>query len=1284
MSSRLGTVVSLLVFCSLNGECAELIDKAAPRVSLTGDASLPQWRQLKPGDEKATSLNAIPYRTPEWSLVDGVLRSKPGAGDLMTRRQFGNYQLHLEWRNSSNSVDAGRVFLDGKNAVELKAAADGKWHAMDIAYTHLQGQTPKSTVWIDGSEVARDSEWKQPSKGGFKFPFRERTENVDANSAKTGKALFSAAGEQNKALAMGDNNFTVKAQFRTKAAQGGTLFAKCPPTGDWAPNAKALFIRGGKLCYDIGWLGVIVSKRSFNDGKWHTAVLTKKGGEVTLCVDGKVETTKKNFSRPDKAGHIFKIGAANKNFAFDFIGSLGEVRYAPKALPKAAARALSKGGAPTFASTFNWAPGDLGTGEPELPEIAFAALDGPVGPIRLQAGSGGLEIRKIWIRPLEIIDHAEMIRSFDKSSFARGQSIYAGLCVNCHGQDGVTPSLPQSRAFGKGEMKFGTDPHAMYLTLTHGNGLMGPQTWMEPRERYDVIQYIREEFMKPMRADYREVDANYLAGLPRGISGDLAAGLLENERGFGPALASQLQKSVVSAMTVKLGEGVTASYNLHDMSLAGAWKGGFLDLSQTQHERLRGEGQPQPVGDPLPRLQTWFWGHEGSLDYPKEGLLPRGPLPAKWLDYKGHFVHGERLLFSYAIDGRGVLELPEKQKGFDALVHSLRIGPGKTALKLCVGQAEQYDEDFVGRVPFGSATVTPASRSGAAKGHALVGGENRNGTLGEFVVAAVTGDVEGLAWSVDSRYRMVLDIPAGARARNIQIVRYAGRGEPRLQSLLGLVRHRESKSDWPDLAAMTKGGPANWPEKLTSTGELGSDSRAYTIDTLTLPESNPWNAWLRTAALDFMGDGRLVISTHGGDIWIVSGIDKELKELKWKRFAAGLYEPFGVKVVDDTIYVTCKDRIVRLRDRNGDGEADFYENFSADTDVSIFFHAFNFDLQTDKEGNFYYAKAGQYTDHALPGAIIKISPDGKRREVFCTGFRTPNGMGMMPDGRPTVSDNQGTWIPASKVSIVKQGGFYGYVNNVKNPNWAPDGGDIDVSKVIPPKTFDQPIIWMPQDFDNSSGGQLFVDDPRWGPLSGKLLHTSFGKGWLYYFMVQDVGDVSQAAIVKLPLDFSTGIHRARVNPKDGQVYAVGLNGWNGGGRKELIEGGIQRTRYTGAPVNLLTDTKVVKGGIELTFNFKLDRAAASKPSSYQLEQWNYKWLQRYGSDQWSVKNPDKQGRDPVQVTKVTIAPEGNKVFLSVPHIQPVNQVYAQLSLRTSDGERFEEQFYMTINRVPDE
>jgi hypothetical protein len=210
-----------------------------------------------------------------------------------------------------------------------------------------------------------------------------------------------------------------------------------------------------------------------------------------------------------------------------------------------------------------------------------------------------------------------------------------------------------------------------------------------------------------------------------------------------------------------------------------------------------------------------------------------------------------------------------------------------------------------------------------------------------------------------------------------------------------------------------------------------------------------------------------------------------------------------------------------------------------------------------------------------------------------------------------------------------------------------------------------------------------VDDSRWGPLSGRLLHTSFGKGSLYYLMIQDLGDVAQAAIVKLPLVFESGIHRARVNPADGQVYATGLSGWNATGRKDLSEGGIQRVRYTGRPGRFLTDFAARKGGIALRFNFELGEAAAADPSRYELAQWNYRWTSGYGSAHWSTLDPKREGSDPVVVESVSLDADGRGVFLSIPDLRPVQQIRLQLDLETTAGDPFREQAYITINRVPD-
>ena len=889
------------------------------------------------------------------------------------------------------------------------------------------------------------------------------------------------------------------------------------------------------------------------------------------------------------------------------------------------------------------------------------------------------------------LDHAGIISKLRSRDFEAGKGIYHGYCFNCHGNDGNTPSLPTARAFGTDKMRFGSEPFQMFMTLSKGKGLMASMRHLNPKERYQVVHYVREQFMKPSNPDYFKVDKEYLASLPKGTRNGSEQPNIQ--RDYGSALGSQLGREHSSVLNIDLGStkdigNTTISYDLHSMNQAGVWTGG-LDLSQTQHVRDRGEGAVTPAGKKIGGWSGWAWGHDGSLDYPRDELLPRGPMPTRWMNYKGHYNHAEQVVLSYSIDGRAILEVPAQSE--NGLAHTMQI-MGGAPLVLSVAQEQDISDttanrkvhNTIGTLAGGLKSISPNTTTESispAEDHFIISYQHDAGQFDAYTAAAISGDTTGLRWEIDAKKRLCLRFPEDHKTRNITIHRSQGDDKASLKRWLASTQTGPHQNQ-PMTADLISGGPLRWPEILHTVGYPGLEPSGYALDTLTLPESNPWNSWFRTSALDFFSDGRMALSTYGGDIWIVSGIDSELKDLRWKRFAAGLYEPFGVKVVDEHVFVTCKDRIVKLHDLNQDGEADFHESFSPDMDVSVNFHAFNFDLQTDATGNFYYSKSGHGADSTLPGAVIKISPDGKKREIFCTGFRTPNGMGMLPDGRPTASDNQGQWTPASKVSLLKPNGFYGWVQTYSIPGmWEPDGGTIDIKKVVPPSSFDPPLIWMPQDFDNSSGGQLWVDDERWGPLSGHLLHTSFGKGWMSYLMIQDVEGHTQAAIAKLPFDFRTGIMRARVNPKDGQVYATGLQGWNGGGRTGLLDGGLQRVRYTGKSWKMVTECKVEKDGLLLRFNFPLEPDSATTIGSYQAEHWNYHWRSSYGSDRYSPLT-DKPGTEPIQIESVTLGSDGRSVKLNIRKMIPVDQAHIKIRIKAVDGTDFADELYWTINHVP--
>ena len=115
------------------------------------------------------------------------------------------------------------------------------------------------------------------------------------------------------------------------------------------------------------------------------------------------------------------------------------------------------------------------------------------------------------------IDHARLIGGLDDAAFDRGERIYNRVCANCHGTHDREGSLPTSPRFAESKLKNGSDPYRMYQTLTHGFGLMVAQRWMVPRQKYDVIHFIREEYFREDNPKlYKEVDADYLTSLPKG------------------------------------------------------------------------------------------------------------------------------------------------------------------------------------------------------------------------------------------------------------------------------------------------------------------------------------------------------------------------------------------------------------------------------------------------------------------------------------------------------------------------------------------------------------------------------------------------------------------------------------------------------------------------------------------------------------------------------------------------------------------------------------------------
>ena len=408
-------------------------------------------------------------------------------------------------------------------------------------------------------------------------------------------------------------------------------------------------------------------------------------------------------------------------------------------------------------------------------------------------------------------------------------------------------------------------------------------------------------------------------------------------------------------------------------------------------------------------------------------------------------------------------------------------------------------------------------------------------------------------------------------------------------------------------ASLTRGGPAHWPETLATRGKLGT-ARPYAIDTIEPPFENPWNALLFFAGHDFLPDGSGMLCTMEGDVWHVDGLDNKLTNIRWRRFASGLHQALGLLVDQGKVHVLGRDQITRLHDLNGDGEADFYECVSNAYQTSTAGHDFVTGLERDAEGRFYAA--------STPQGLLRIAPDGRGVEVLATGFRNPDGLGLTPDGAVTVPNSEGEWVCASMVCEIRPGQQSGSVPHFGYPG--PKNGRVP----------DVPLLYLPRGLDNSSGGQCAVTSDRFGPLNGQMLHLSYGAGAAYLLLREHIDGQAQGAAVPLFGEFLSGAHRARFNPKDGQLYVSGMGGW---GTYTVADGSFQRVRYAGDPVQVPVAIHSRENGVLITLSEPVDRTIAEQPASHFVQAWNYRYGPAYGSPEFSTRHPETQGHDALEV-----------------------------------------------------
>jgi hypothetical protein len=448
----------------------------------------------------------------------------------------------------------------------------------------------------------------------------------------------------------------------------------------------------------------------------------------------------------------------------------------------------------------------------------------------------------------------------------------------------------------------------------------------------------------------------------------------------------------------------------------------------------------------------------------------------------------------------------------------------------------------------------------------------------------------------------------------------------------------------------------------------GSSGRgeAYKIETIQMPEG--LNS--EVGGVGFLPDGRLIACFHRGEVMTY---DTQKKE--WKLFAEGLHDPLGLLVVSNNeILVMQQPELTRIKDTDGDGQADLYESVTADFGISGNYHEFNYGPVKDKDGNLFVAfntgssgdgirkevrgelnlsgrdgetgRRQMYSVVPYRGWVMKLMPDGKLIP-YASGLRSPNGLGFDAEGNLFVADNQGDWVATSALYHIEEGKFYGHpASLVWKAGW--DKGN---PFLLPVRELDamrtKAAVLFPQGIMANSPAQILCDTTggRFGPFAGQLLVAEMNHERIVRVMLERVAGRLQGACVPL-IDgkgLRMGNNRMAFAP-DGSLW-VGQtdHGWAGAE-------GIQRIVYTGElPMDIHT-MSLTETGFDLTFTQPVDGEAAHNPDNYKFRQYHYDYYKKDESE--NVDLAIEVDVQDVRVTGINISSDGKKVSLTLGNLKP--------------------------------
>ena len=433
-----------------------------------------------------------------------------------------------------------------------------------------------------------------------------------------------------------------------------------------------------------------------------------------------------------------------------------------------------------------------------------------------------------------------------------------------------------------------------------------------------------------------------------------------------------------------------------------------------------------------------------------------------------------------------------------------------------------------------------------------------------------------------------------------------------------------------------------------------------------LYQAKPASFHPRIGGIDFIDNDRMVICTWDstGAVYVLKNYNNPDPEaIEVKQIAQGLAEPLGIKIVDGELYVLQKQELTKLVDIDGDEIIDEYRKVCDSWHVTPHYHEFAFGL-VYREGNFYATLAtdlgAQYKDVKHRGKVIRISKDGSELEFLAEGFRTPNGIAEGPDGALYVADNQGNWIPTSKIVRVEKGKFYGF-------KFA------DYERVKDYQE-DPPLVWLPHvEISNSPSQPAILN---LGPYEDQMIHGDVTHGGIKRVFIDEVDGVLQGAAFRFMQGMDAGINRIMWGP-DGNLYAGGVGSGGNWRHQGKLWYALHRIEYNQKSTFEMLAVRAKSNGMEIELTEPINVNIRLSTEDFDVQQYHYTATEQYGGP--------KKGVEDLEVVSVNLSTDRKRIFLEVSGIKSGKVVYIHVTnpfISENYQSLWSTECWYTMNRKP--